>query len=274
MNFSASTFTETGRALQAADPGAAQVRSLLVFHLGERVYGLAIEQVVQIIAMVKLTPVPQAEQLVEGVANIHGKIVPVLSARRLLGLPLVEPQLYTPIILMKSDGRTFGLIVDEVADVVRLPASQIAGPEAFMPLEAENTGVLDGVVYHGDAVIMLLNPRCLLNPVTMRAFKREAGLQPAPGPAPIQVIIDQSLGVSPSTGNGDERPAEKPARSHARKTRQAEPQKPAEASENGKARKGRRKLDDTLAGQIAGLAADLPPTDGQIPPKPDNGEAE
>lgn len=266
MNFSASTFAETGRLSQpsGSDAGAGQAstRSLLVFHLGDRVYGLAIEHVAQIIAMLKLTPVPQAEQVIEGVANIRGKIVPVLSARRHLGLPLVEPQLYTPIILLNTDGRTFGLIVDEVADVVRLPATQMVGPEMILPQELENTGILEGVVYHGDVVIMVINPRCLLSPTTMRALKREPVPQPPPtftNPFASAALSDF---VPPAAGNGS-RKEQTPA----------EPKKRAAGNGNGsgsgKSRKGRRNLHATLADELAGLAADLPPSDGHDPASPD-----
>ena len=278
MNFSASTFTETSRALQlaAADASAdqAQSRSLLVFHLGERAYGLAIEHVVQIIAMVKLTPVPQAEQVIEGVANIRGKIVPVLSARRHLGLPLVAPQLYTPIILLQTDGRTIGLIVDEVADVIRLSAGQMTGTEAILPVESESTGVLEGVVNHGESVVMVINPHCLLNPAAMRALKRETDSQPEPASLKTSAKRSRKTPASASGTNGDspqaqETPAVSQSQAPSLTPSLVEPQKQPAGNGHAKSRKGRRNLSETLAGEIAGLAVDLPPTDGQILPNAD-----
>ncbi len=285
MNLSASTFADTGHFYEPVNPdtdaGQAQTRPLLVFHLGDRVYGLAVEHVVQIIAMIKLTPVPQSEQVIEGVANIRGKIVPVLSARRHLGLPLLDPQLYTPIILLRAGEKTIGLIVDEVADVIRLPISQVTDAGTVLPEEYQNTGVLDGVVHHGDEVIMLINPRYLLNPTQLRAFRQSTNPPLQPGNSLFEVEPENavSLPAEPAPApNGGARKKKAPevnlpeaslpqaslpeTRTPAVKANPAAG-KPSPSNGHGKSRKGRRNVDQRVAGEIAGLAADLPPSDGK-----------
>src|SRR5262245_10944325 len=106
---------------------------VLVFRLGERDFALQIESVAQVIPMLKLTPVPQVKQVIEGVANIHGQIVPVLSAHKRLGFPPVTPQLNTPIILTNIGDQMLGLIVDEVSDVILLATDQMIPPYVFLP---------------------------------------------------------------------------------------------------------------------------------------------
>jgi purine-binding chemotaxis protein CheW len=278
MNLSAATFADTEHSYQPAasepDAGQAQTRALLVFHLGDRAYGLAVEHVVQIIAMIKLTPVPQVEQVIEGVANIRGKIVPVLSARRHLGLPLVDPQLYTPIILLQTGERTFGLLVDEVADVIRLTASQMTGPETVMPEGFEGVGVLEGVVHQGDTVIMMINPRYLLNPTQMRAFKQAFNMLVEADSSLVQAgagneVVEPHL-AAPSSGRNGNAQQKKGSEVNARSQVPEKPEAKKQPAGNGhgKSRKGRRNMSDTLAGEIAGLAVDLPPSDGQSPANP------
>ncbi len=267
MNLSASAFADLGQSLQpvASDAGAGQTRSLLVFHLEKRAYGLAVEDVVQIIAMIKLTPVPQTEQMIEGVANIRGKIVPVLSARRHLGLPPVDPQLYTPIILLKTGERTIGLIVDEVADVISFPANQITDPDAILPQGAEDAGVLEGVVHQGDTVIMVINPRYLLNPTQVRAFQRAVRNLPE---YELEDPGDEVRPPKPARGrDGSSRPkvVSAPAPAPQPAPAPAQPKKQPSGNGHGRSRKGRRNFDETLAGEIAGLAADLPPSEGDLP---------
>ena len=264
MNFSASTFADISHTSQpaASEEDAAKTRSLLVFHLGDRSYGLAVEHVVQIIAMVKLTPVPQADQMVEGVANIRGKIIPVLSARRHLGLPMVAPQLYTPIILLNAGDRMIGLIVDEVADVVRLPANQMTRPDSLLPQDAEDAGVLEGVVHQDENVIILINPHYLLNSAKMRAFQRDAHNLPG---ANAKFDEEEPLPSRPRRTRREESQPAHSAQPAAAKPAPAPAQEKKQSSGTGqgKSRKNRRNFDQTLAGEIAGLASEIPPSDGQ-----------
>jgi purine-binding chemotaxis protein CheW len=265
MNLSASAFADLGQSLQpvAPDAGVGQARSLLVFHLGKRAYGLAVEDVIQIIAMIKLTPVPQVEQIIEGVANIRGKIVPVLSARRHLGLPPVDPQLYTPIILLQAGERTLGLIVDEVADVISFPDGQMTGPEAILPPGVEDAGVLEGVVHQDDMVIMVINPRCLMNPNQVRAFQRAVRSLPEAEPQDANEEVRPPKpsrsrdGGSPSAAVSTPASAPSPA--------PAKVKKQPSSDGHGRSRRGRRNFDEKLAGEIAGLAVDLPPSEGESP---------
>ncbi len=154
------------------DETTEQFCSLLVFQLAGQAFALNIESVTQIIPMLRLTPVPQVENTIEGVANIHGKIVPVISARRHLGLPYVEPGLYTPIILTRVGERQVGWIVDEVNDVINVPTTGITSPRDILPESQEQTQVMSGLVYQQGQSILVLDPRYFLRPSQFRTINR------------------------------------------------------------------------------------------------------
>ncbi len=240
MNASAATTNH--RDQTSLYPDAGQKKPVLVFYLDEQAYGLSIECVVQIIPMLKLAQVPQVEPVIEGVANIHGKIVPVLSARRILGLAAVPHRLYTPIILTETYGRTIGLIVDEVEDVIRLAAGQFVAPASILPEGVDSGGVLEGVVYHENKAIIVLDSHALLRPLQFRAMSEA-----------IRSI-----------------PALKPAGPPAARPEISQPAAPVE-NDRGIARRRGRKIDAALAGEMANLAADLLPSEGQIGPQPSTG---
>jgi purine-binding chemotaxis protein CheW len=175
--------------------------SLLVFRLAEQAFALAIEKVIQIIPMLRLTPVPQIDHTIEGIANIHGTLVPVISVRRHLGLPELRPGLYTPIILTQAGERPVGMIVDEVIDVISIPVNAIIAPGAILPEGMENSPVVSGLVYHHDRSILVLEPRYILRPAQFRqisqAFPNGAHPSPVsstPQPvAPAEVIAPAIL---------------------------------------------------------------------------------
>ncbi len=97
-------------------------RSLyLLFRLGEPLYGLAIEHVVEVLRMAALLSLPHAPAWLLGCLNLRGQVLPVLDLARRLGLPGVPIHLDTPVIVVGVEGRSVGLVVTSVCDVAALP---------------------------------------------------------------------------------------------------------------------------------------------------------
>lgn len=152
-------------------PDAAE-STVLLFQLGINRFALNIDTVVQVIPMLKLAPLPQKHPLIEGFANIRGQLIPVIFMRQILGMPALEPQLNTPILLTLINGRMIGLIMDEVNDVVVLPADQIARPDALIPDSMEGMAVLIGVAYMNGHPVFLIDADHLLNPAQVHVLNR------------------------------------------------------------------------------------------------------
>lgn len=136
--------------------------SLLVFRADEQPFALDIEYVTQIIAMLRLMPVPQVDYMIEGIANIHGDAVPVINTRRYLGMADLKPGMYTPIILAKVMGRQIGLIVDEVIDVISVQIETIVAPGDMLLEDVIPPPILSGLVYQQGHSVFILDPRYFL----------------------------------------------------------------------------------------------------------------
>jgi purine-binding chemotaxis protein CheW len=130
---------------------------LVTFRLGQQTYALPIEPIVQIIEMVTITPIPQVNHSVEGVINLRGAAVPVVNLRRHLGLPEAQRQLHTPIVLVQCGGRTVGLIVDQVSDVLDVGAGQIACPTDLLPDGLSDAPLLRGLIQSPVGAVLLLD---------------------------------------------------------------------------------------------------------------------
>lgn len=160
-----------GEATPSHWPEAAE-STVLLFQLGIHTFALNIDSVVQVIPMLKLAPLPQKHPLIEGFANIRGQLIPVIFMRQILGMAALEPQLNTPILLTLINGRMIGLIMDEVNDVVALPADQITHPDALIPDSMESMAVLHGVAYMNGHPVLLIDADHLLNPAQVHALNR------------------------------------------------------------------------------------------------------
>ena len=84
----------------------------VIFRVGAEEFGLPIAQVSSIIRHEIATPVPRAPEMVEGVINLRGRVVPVVSlSRRLFGIDPVVTNA-TRIVIAESSTGPVGLVVD------------------------------------------------------------------------------------------------------------------------------------------------------------------
>jgi purine-binding chemotaxis protein CheW len=97
----------------------------VTFHVGDLLIGVDIHQVEEINRLVDVTPVPHAPQCVRGVINLRGEVVTVMDLSEILGLGEVEITPRTRTVVVSSKNEQIGLLVDCIADVVRVPVDEI-----------------------------------------------------------------------------------------------------------------------------------------------------
>ena len=91
-----------------------------VVRIGNEQYGINIKYIDNIVRNQKITRVPKTQTYYKGVINLRGEIIPVMSIRLKLGLEDDEFTDKTRIIIVKIEGATIGVIVDQVREVVTL----------------------------------------------------------------------------------------------------------------------------------------------------------
>jgi purine-binding chemotaxis protein CheW len=99
---------------------------VVIFRLDKEEFGAPIASVQEIVRIPdELIRVPKAPSFVEGVINLRGTVLPVIDLRLRLGLEQVERSDRQRImVFLISDVRT-GFIVDQVAEVLRIPKAAI-----------------------------------------------------------------------------------------------------------------------------------------------------
>jgi purine-binding chemotaxis protein CheW len=151
----------------AAMAGTAQPRAVvettrqfITFTLGAEEYGVDIMMVREIKGWTETTALPKAPPYVRGVINLRGVIVPILDLRARFGMGITVPTPTHVVIIVNTDTRTSGLLVDAVSDIVSVePASVRPVPEMGMPIEDQ---YLDGLVALEDRMVTLVSLNRLL----------------------------------------------------------------------------------------------------------------
>jgi purine-binding chemotaxis protein CheW len=131
---------------------------LLTFRLDDQEYALDISNVVQVVRMVAITPVPKAPDVVEGVINLRGKVVPVINLRKRCGLANRPYGLNDHLLIAKMDGRVMGLIVDVVSEMLTVPMSDLD----FSSEIGSQMEYLSAVGRLGDRLLLVLDPGTIL----------------------------------------------------------------------------------------------------------------
>jgi len=148
---------------EAGSPATAAVSELgqrlkgkyLTFRLEDEIYGVGILCVREIIEPLDITPVPLTSPSVCGVINLRGRVIPLVDLRQEFAMSPTEIADQTVIIVLQYHQKTFGILVDEVLEVLLLEEKQIAPPP---PLIGGNTGLhaLLGTGRVDERVIFLL----------------------------------------------------------------------------------------------------------------------
>jgi purine-binding chemotaxis protein CheW len=107
----------------------------LAFHLGKEEFAIRVMKVREIMGVLEITAVPQMPDYVRGVINLRGKVIPVVDLRRKFGLPGVEYDQKTCIIVVQVRGEAgpmmMGAVVDGVSEVVNFAAGDIEDTPDF-----------------------------------------------------------------------------------------------------------------------------------------------
>lgn len=106
---------------------------LVVFRLQEQSYALHLDVVERIVRAVEITNVPEAPEIVLGVINVAGRIIPVMNLRRRFGLPEHEIDPADHLVIAHTRRRAVALLVDEADDVVAYPESAVVDANQIVP---------------------------------------------------------------------------------------------------------------------------------------------
>lgn len=141
--------------LEAELEGNTLARQFVTFHLLNEVFAVNMAQVREIIRVPEVTRVPLAPPALEGVANLRGQVIPVVSLRRLLGLE-ERPDDETTRAIVVDVGQPVGFIVDRVSSVISVEPDQLEDlAETGTSIDAE---YLAGMIKNagGNAITMIV----------------------------------------------------------------------------------------------------------------------
>jgi purine-binding chemotaxis protein CheW len=109
-----------------------ETNQYLAFNLDKEVFAFDISKVREVLEFVVVTKVPQTPDMMKGVINLRGSVVPVVDMRIKFGMGETEKTVNTVIIIIEIDldgtSTMIGALVDSVQEVIDLDSEQIEPP--------------------------------------------------------------------------------------------------------------------------------------------------
>jgi len=127
---------------------------LVCFKVDNELFGLEILKIQEIIRLPDITRLPKAPAFIKGVINLRGNIIPVVDLREKLGLAERKTSKMTRAIVVENEHKKIAVIVDEVANVLRVKGGAVSSAPAFVSKVAEE--YIDGVVEYEQQLVIIL----------------------------------------------------------------------------------------------------------------------
>ena len=134
--------------------------SYVLCELAGATYALRSDDIQQLEMVAAPTPVPNAPAYVDGVVSVRGQVIPAINLRARFGFPRAEHDVRSRLIVVRSAGRTVGLLVDSAREFADIPADAIKPlPEGIGGLSGE---YLRGVAQRGERLLLVIDVSQLL----------------------------------------------------------------------------------------------------------------
>ncbi len=130
-------------------------QQLVIFNINGENFGVEITQVKEIIKPMEIFKVPNTPDYIEGLINLRGKVHTVFNMRKKFGLPTIDFDDNTKIIIVSVNSMLIGFIVDEVNEIVRVEEEQMENaPQAISSVSLK---YITGVAKIGERIILILD---------------------------------------------------------------------------------------------------------------------
>ena len=133
-------------------PASGDIQQYVTFFVRDDELAIPIMRCREIVRVSSITRIPEAPVSVRGVVNLRGRIIPAVDARMCLGLESAPTTARSRLIVVDVAGRSFALLVDRVARILKLAVSEVEPQREGPTLPA-----IAGVARLGDTLVQLVD---------------------------------------------------------------------------------------------------------------------
>jgi purine-binding chemotaxis protein CheW len=126
-------------------------KHFILFSLAGQKFALPLVWVEKIVRSVAVRSLPKAPDIILGVMNLQGRIVPIISLRARFGLEERPIGIDDHLIVCRTSDRPMALLVDNVADIIEIDESRIIQQQSIL----REMDYIEGVLKMDDGMILI-----------------------------------------------------------------------------------------------------------------------
>ncbi len=127
--------------------------TLITFYLGDFIFGIPAEKVVEINKDLEITPVPLADEFILGIMNLRGHIVTVMDLQK--KIKLQGDLNYRLNLIIKKDNELLSFLVEKIGDIMEIPVAKLE--ETPDRIEGLDRDYIEYIYQLPDRLLLLLN---------------------------------------------------------------------------------------------------------------------
>ena len=150
------------RSLEPANsrPKEDRVLKALTFLLANEEYAIYILVIQEIARPIAVTHVPRVPAYIRGIANLRGRVIPILDLHTRLGLSAFVPGSRNRFVICHTESGEVGILADKVNDVVELKRNKLQPPPA--KIAASGSGFITHIGRVGGRILIVLDTEKIL----------------------------------------------------------------------------------------------------------------
>lgn len=152
-----------------------EAKKYLTFLIEKQFFAFPIKDVISIIEVQPVTPMPEFPMYVKGIINLRGGIIPVIDVRLRFHKEEAEYTERTCFIVVNINGTDIGFIVDTVDEVIGIEDENIS-PAPTMTTDGA-TRYLTGVGKIEGKIVLLLDANKMLNEDEVKSLAGRIAVQ-------------------------------------------------------------------------------------------------
>jgi len=142
---------------------------LVTFNLSDEVFAVDILNIQSINRKIDITVIPNAPDFIEGIINLRGQVIPIISLRKRFGMEAKRLDKDSRFIVMEIENKIIGFIVDSVYEVLKIDSSLCSPPP---PLTGGiDTEYITSVAKLEDKLIIILDLNKIISKKEMEELK-------------------------------------------------------------------------------------------------------
>lgn len=133
----------------------------LTFRANGNYYAVSGTDVLQLIEMPFITPIPEVPDYIRGILHLRGENIPVIDLGLRLQQKAVENSADAKIIILSANEENLGLIVESIGEIIDLSPADIS----TVPRIADSTGkhIICSVAFYNEKLIPILDIATILS---------------------------------------------------------------------------------------------------------------